>query len=123
MGSKITKNTIDEGFKKLEKHGENATVLAIERGLEVLRSSIVPLTPIVSGRLAGSIQGKPKKEEDDIFSVKKEGGRIIGRIGSAVEYAAHVEFNSKRNRGFFTRGFKKAKNKAIKAMKNTLKFK
>jgi hypothetical protein len=121
MGFKVTKNTIPQGLSKAKTIADEYSELAIKRGLEAIRSSIVPITPVISGRLKGSVQGAPKKEGDSINEVKKENTKWIGKIGSRVEYAMKVEMNSKKNRGFFKRGFESAKGNVISIIKNTLK--
>lgn len=118
---RIVKNTLQSGIKNMKRGLKDAQELAINRGLEVLRSGTVPLTPVVSGRLAGSIDGKPKKEGDDIFSVKTKGTKTTGVIGTNVEYAEKVEFGPGKNRLYMTRGFNQNKDDANTAMKNTIK--
>jgi hypothetical protein len=121
MGFKITKNTINKGLEKLEDYSNTIPQLAIKRGLEVMRTAIVPKTPKISGRLQGSLSGKPFKEGDSIFVVEKTMNGWRGIIGSNVIYALKVEMNSKKNRGFFTNTFNANLPKAISAIKYTLK--
>ena len=96
--------------------------LAIERALESVRSSIVPLTPRLTGRLAGSIGGHAQVGGDSIYTVKQKGNMVIGTIGSNVPYALAQELTNPTKKGFFTRGFNQARSKVLGIIKNTLRL-
>lgn len=103
-------NTFPEGIKKAKKGIRSQVVTVVHRSLEVIRSKIVPLTPRITGRLVGSIQGKAKVEGDSVYKVEEFPTKVEGVIGTNVPYAKFPEFGTSRMKGkfFFTTGFQQA---------------
>ena len=125
MGLRITKNTISAGLKREKLNMQTRGELAINRGLEVIRSEVVPLTPRLTSRLVNSIQGKAQVRNDDIYKVDSKGSKITGVVGTNVPYAKFVEFGTHRQKAqlYFTRGFNQAKDKVKQTIINTMKIK
>jgi len=125
MGLRITKNTISTGLKKEKTNIQTRGELAINRGLEVIRSEVVPLTPRISSRLVNSIEGRAQQKGDDVYKVDSKGGKITGVIGTNVPYAKFVEFGTHKMKArlYFTRGFNQSKDKVRQTIINTMKIK
>lgn len=125
MGLKITKNTIGTGLKREGQSMQARGELAINRGLEVIRSEVVPLTPRKTSRLVYSIQGQAQQEGDDVYKVDNNGSKITGVVGTNVPYAKFVEFGTHKQEAqlYFTRGFNQSKDKVRQTIINTLKIK
>jgi HK97 gp10 family phage protein len=128
MGFKVHKNTIKKGLDDYKKSLGTAGELAVARGLEVIRSTVVDVTPVDTGRLKNSIGSKVairgiKGSGEGIFEVEKTGHKVVGTIGTNVPYARHVEFGTSKSRPryFFTLGFAFARDKVRKVIINTLK--
>lgn len=130
---KTVKNTIPARTKKMRAEFATKGGLAVGRGLEVIRSEVVPLTPVVTSRLKNSIQGQPKLQDDMIWSVVRNGLVIIGTVGTNVPYAARIEFGfvgadklgrnyNQAGKFYFTRGFNLAKPKVDRVIANTLRM-
>lgn len=121
MGVKITKNTFPKNIAKIKAETITKEKLAVRRGLEVARSSIVPITPVDTSRLKNSINGQ---SGDSVFQVTQKGQRVVGVIGTNVPYARFVEFGTSRQRPqyYFTRGWNLAKENIRLTIKNTLQF-
>lgn len=121
---KITKDTITLGLKETEKEVQSKAELAVARGLMVMRNHIVPLTPRKTGRLVGSISGKPFEPEDSIYEIKSGSTVIIGKIGTAVDYAEYVEFGTSRMapRLMFSVGLQESLRDVQTVIYNTMKF-
>lgn len=126
MKYEIIKNTIPSGIKRdLRITGRNME-LAVERGLEVMRSSTLPFVPVKTGRLKGSIATRIGK--DSIYNVESESGKqmprqVRGILGTNVEYAKAVEFGTSKRRGryYLTRGVQAAKEPLKLVIFNTLR--
>lgn len=122
MSSIITKNTIPAGSKLTREMMKEKGYLAIKRGLEVARTGVVPLVPVKTGRLKGSI-GDNAKDGYTIVDQKKE-TLVIGVVGTNVPYARAVEFGTSRFKGrfYFTRGFNSVLSTISAVIINTLKL-
>lgn len=118
----ITKNTLFKDKEGIIKTLRDKEKLAIERALQILRNNVVERTPVVTGRLKGSIQGKARKPKDSIFSIDVENARVVGIIGTNVEYARRVEFGSGENRLYFTRGYNVSVPLMSKTIRKTIKL-
>ena len=126
MGLKIIKNTIPKGIQKEIKDNSYKMVTAVERGLEVIRSGIVPLVPVKTGRLKGSISSRVDKDAVYGIDSQKRGNavvKVVGKIGTSLPYAAAVEFGTSRFSGryYMTRGIENSKEMVQRVIYNTLK--
>lgn len=103
---RLVKNTVSLGLVRESKRIQKKANLAVKRGLEAIRSEIVPLTPVKTSRLKGSILGRGVEKDDSIFKVEDKGRKIIGVIGTNVPYAKFVEFGTSKMapRRFFSTG-------------------
>lgn len=126
MGLFIIKNTIPRGIKNQQDIIGKKGVMAVSRGLEVMRSYILPYVPVKTGRLKGSIATSIGK--DSIHSVKTEKSfgipqRIVGEIGTRVPYAKAVEYGTSRFKGrrYFTRGIQRSETTLKRVILETLK--
>jgi len=116
-GIEVVKNTISQNLSNNFKQIHAKGMIAINRALIVMRNEIVPLTPVVTSRLVGSIQGKPMNAGDTIFNIDDQVTRIIGTVGTAVEYATYVE----RKRKMFEMGLNTAKDKVIQVVNEAMR--
>lgn len=126
MGLTIIKNTIPKGVRNQEDKIGKRGVLAVSRGLEVIRSYVLPYVPVKTGRLKGSITTRTGR--DSIYSVntEKRGGvvqRVVGEIGTRVPYAKAVEYGTSRFEGrrYFQRGIARSESALKAVICNTLK--
>lgn len=123
MALQIVKNTIPAGVKITRELMQKKGPLAVQRGLEVARSGIVPLVPVKTGRLKGSIGDEAKDGYLEVKKGQKE-NIVIGVIGTNVPYAKAVEFGTSRFSGrfYFTRGFNSVISSISSVIINTLKL-
>lgn len=105
MGLKIVKNTLTSGIEDKRQEVKKRMVTGMKNAIETVRSSVVPLTPRVTGRLVLSLQGQTQEKIEKIDIM---GTKVIGWIGTKVPYALRVEFFSKKNKFYFKRGFDNA---------------
>ena len=117
-------NTFPKGIAREKKKLQQKMVLAVRRALEVIRINVVPLIPRITGRLVGSYQGNAKVPGDSVFNIEEKPMRVIGVIGTNVEYGKFVEFGTSRQRPQFpfTRGFESAKPAVNTVIQTTLKL-
>lgn len=121
---RIQKDTITLGLKENEKEITKKAQTAVARGLIVMRNHIVPLTPRKTGRLVGSISGKPHEQGDSIYEVVAGNTVVTGKIGTAVEYAEYVEFGTSKMapRKMFALGIQKSLRDVQTVIYNTMKL-
>ena len=126
MGLTIIKNTIPKEIAKQEDRVGRKSILAVSRGLEVIRTFIIPRTPVKTGRLKGSITTRTGR--DSIYSVDSEKSlgkvqRVVGTIGTRVPYAKYVEFGTSRfsGRHYFTNGINASRDTLERVILNTLR--
>lgn len=81
MGFKIKKNTLRPGVAIYKSNLRTAGELAVARGLEVIRSSVVPLTPVVTGRLKNSLSGRTSVQS---ILIKGKGLGFFKEVQNAV---------------------------------------
>ena len=119
----ITKETVTRALLREHKKALKRGRLAVQRGLEVMRSFVIPFTPIKTGRLVGSIEGQALSEGDAVFGIRVEGNTVIGVMGTNVPYAKHLEFGTSRikPRRFFQRGIDKSVETVKRVVQTTMK--
>lgn len=108
-----------KGLDKIKLEVNTHLELAMKRGLETVRSKTVPLVPVKTGRLKGSLQGfnagisggSQVGGGDAIYKIETTKIAIIGYIGTNVPYAKFVEYGTSRMSGkhYLTSGFEIAK--------------
>lgn len=85
-GLKVEINGAESIVKNLQQiKNEDRLVNAIKKACEVVKGRAKLRCPVDEGRLRNSI---------DTLSVKTEGNKVTGRVGTSVEYAAFVEFGT-----------------------------
>jgi len=126
MGLTIIKNTIPKGISKNMSSIGNKSVLAVSRGLEVMRSSTLPYVPVKTGRLKGSLATRVGK--DSIYSIDTQkrlgiAQRVVGEFGTNVPYARAVEFGTSRFSGryYFTHGIQNCQDTLRQVILSTLR--
>lgn len=122
----IIKNTIPKGIKNQQDGIGKKSVLAVARGLEVMRSYVLPYVPVKTGRLKGSIATSVGRESIHNISTEKFLGvpqRVVGLIGTRVPYAKAVEYGTSRfvGRRYFTQGIQRSEATLKRVILETLK--
>lgn len=117
----IKKDTLTPALKKLASKNRLKEVSSkgMKLAMESARNGVVSKTPRVTGRLVGSIQGFGG--DDSVFRLESTGKKLRGFVGTKVEYAASVEFTSKKNKGFFKRGFGSKRKEMLQILKSIVK--
>lgn len=122
----IIKNTIPKGIKNQQDSIGKKSVLAVARGLEVMRSYVLPYVPVKTGRLKGSIATSVGKESIHSVTTEKILGipqRVVGLLGTKVPYAKSVEYGTSRYAGrrYFTQGIQRSEATLKRVILETLK--
>lgn len=108
-----------EGFDELNKMIEKMTLTeaderkAIRLALEPIKKEVQKNTPVGTGKLKGSIR----------TSLGKENGQIVGKVIIGEYYGKFQEYGtsrSQRNKGFFARGVRASKGKAMEIVKKEI---
>jgi hypothetical protein len=122
----IIKNTIPKGIMNNKKEIGEKGVLAVKRGLEVMRSYTLPFVPVKTGRLKGSLSTMIGKNSIYNIETEKRNGevhKVIGEFGTNVPYAKYVEFGTSRFSGryYMTRGIQSCQTTLRAVILSTLK--
>jgi len=121
---------LEELLKALAKYPKQSDKMlkeALVPGLAMIASDAKKRAPVDTGRLMSSIGAKADhvyrgKPAPGILETKKVGSEIVGRVGSAVVYAAYQEYGTRYQPGkpYLRPALKATKDKVVKEIEKRI---
>ena len=118
---------LQKALAKFPKQSEKMLKEALIPGLAIIASDAKKRAPVDTGRLMSSIGAKADhvyrdKPAPGILEAKKVGSEIVGKVGSAVVYAAYQEYGTQYQPGkpYMRPALKATKDKVVKEIEKRI---